>query len=309
VVSSQILIRMKSATTIEEQIQKLRDRGMLINDEKLAHDVLLDIGYYRLGFYWFPMEKNYPNKDRRTHIFKEGSLFEMCVRLYRFDKELRHLISGYIEDLEVNLRTNVIYLLSNLYKDNPLWFVDNEVLMSQFICSLEKKYREEIINNDVIARHSKKHPEDRFAPAWKTLEYITFGDLLRLIDNLKSADAKKLVYCQYGFSDESSFPNYMEIVRQIRNDCAHGHPLFDLKLYKSLRAGKFRMVLKGDQGDLFSSLRGVLLVIQYFLFYLPGNRGTQFAIDVKNLMHRYRKDDIVDIVGYLNDVPWLKERL
>lgn len=69
------------------------------------------------------------------------------------------------------------------------------------------------------------------------------------------------------------------------------------------------MVLKGDQGDLFSSLRGVLLVIQYFLFYLPGNRGTQFAIDVKNLMHRYRKDDIVDIVGYLNDVPWLKERL
>lgn len=62
-----LLIKMKKATTIEEQIAKLRDRGMSIGDEEQASDILLDIGYYRLGFYWFPMEISYPNKDKRNH--------------------------------------------------------------------------------------------------------------------------------------------------------------------------------------------------------------------------------------------------
>lgn len=300
---------MKTATTIDEQIVKLRSRGMLIADEARARDLLLHIGYYRLGFYWFPMEMSYPKRDNRTHRFKEGSSFDKSVRLYEFDKDLRHLLAVYLEDIEVDLRSKVIYMVSNEYKDNPLWFADDEVVMSPMIVTLERKYREEIANNNVIMRHEKKHPEDRFAPAWKTLEYLSFGDLIRLVDNLKSEDMRKRIYGSYGWTDDVSFPNYIDMIRQMRNNCAHGHPLFDLKLYKSLRAGKFRKVLTGDHGELFSNLKGVLLVIQYFLFYLPGNKGVQFMKDVKHLMNVHRKEDIMDVVGYLNDVPWLEERL
>ena len=113
----------------------------------------------------------------------------------------------------------------------------------------------------------------------------------------------------YGFNEEMTFPNYIEIIRQIRNCCAHGHPLFDLKLYKSLRSGKFKKVLNGDQGDLWSSLKGVLLIIQYFLFYLPGNKGVQFSKDIKRLMNKHRQEDIMDYVNYINSVPWLDEKL
>lgn len=42
---------MKKATTIEEQIVLLKQRGMQIPDEEKAREILLDIGYYRLGFY------------------------------------------------------------------------------------------------------------------------------------------------------------------------------------------------------------------------------------------------------------------
>lgn len=45
------------ATTIEEQIALLESRGMKIDDKDKAQENLLDIGYYRLGFYWFPFEK------------------------------------------------------------------------------------------------------------------------------------------------------------------------------------------------------------------------------------------------------------
>lgn len=41
---------MKTATSIEEQIQLLEERGMIFNDKEKAKEILLDIGYYRLGF-------------------------------------------------------------------------------------------------------------------------------------------------------------------------------------------------------------------------------------------------------------------
>ena len=45
------------ATTISQQIERLEKRGMVLDlpIEKIK-EVLLDVGYYRLGFYWNPFE-------------------------------------------------------------------------------------------------------------------------------------------------------------------------------------------------------------------------------------------------------------
>ena len=45
---------MKKAFTIEQQIEKLKSHGMVFDDEDKAKEILLDVGYYRLGFYSFP---------------------------------------------------------------------------------------------------------------------------------------------------------------------------------------------------------------------------------------------------------------
>ena len=59
------------ATTVEEQIQKLSDRGMVFeNDNEIekAKEILLDIGYYRLGFYWNPFEIDKDHNFERIPI-------------------------------------------------------------------------------------------------------------------------------------------------------------------------------------------------------------------------------------------------
>lgn len=61
---------MKTATSIEEQIQLLEERGMIFNDKEKAKEILLDIGYYRLGFYWFPYEQSYPSKNNRKYTLR-----------------------------------------------------------------------------------------------------------------------------------------------------------------------------------------------------------------------------------------------
>ena len=88
---------MKQATTVEQQIAILKNRGMQIDlGEEKAKEILLDIGYFRLGFYCFPFETGYPNKNNRTHQYKKGSIFSDVVNLYYLDVDLRHLLLKYL---------------------------------------------------------------------------------------------------------------------------------------------------------------------------------------------------------------------
>lgn len=303
-------MEIKLATTIEEQIERLKQRGMTIDDESAVKEALSDIGYYRLGFYWFPLEVSYPERENRDHKFKEDANFSTCLHLYEFDRDIRNILSSYLMDIEVNFRTKVIYIVSNIYKDNPTWFADNKVVMSAYISQFEKKYKQEVSNNDVIKRHSKKHINDKYAPAWKTLEYLSFGDLIRLVENIKNSETKAKIYSEYGFNEDKTFPNYIDVVRTLRNYCAHGHPVYDLILSKSIRAGKLKNVLKGKelQKDFYSSLQGALLVIQYLLYYLPNNKGERFKNDMEKFLDKM-ENDIMPFVGYLKDTPWLAGKI
>ena len=58
---------MKKAYTIEQQIARLKSNGMTFDNEEKAKEILLDVGYYRLGFYSFPYEINFPCLEHRDH--------------------------------------------------------------------------------------------------------------------------------------------------------------------------------------------------------------------------------------------------
>ena len=57
---------MKKAYTIDQQIARLKLNGMAFDDEEKAKEILLDVGYYRLGFYSFPYEIKFPCLEQRV---------------------------------------------------------------------------------------------------------------------------------------------------------------------------------------------------------------------------------------------------
>ena len=62
----------KQPTSITDQINLLKLRGLIIDDETEAKAVLERISYFRLASYWRPMEQ-----DKVLHIWKEvGSNLE-----------------------------------------------------------------------------------------------------------------------------------------------------------------------------------------------------------------------------------------
>lgn len=60
--------------------------------------------------------------DATKHIFKPNSCFEDAIKPYMFDKNLRVLVFNAIQDIEVALRTRVIYGFSMAH--GAFWFTD-----------------------------------------------------------------------------------------------------------------------------------------------------------------------------------------
>lgn len=287
---------MKTATTIEEQIELLDSRGMKFANKGKAKEILLDIGYYRLGFYWFPYEQTYPAKNNRNHKFQEGTSFANVVTLYYFDHDLRNIIAPYLYRIEVNFRTFLTYTVSNRYKNNPTWFADPRIMNTDFLNYLPGSYRT-IRKNDAIKHHHAKYMNDIYAPAWKTLEYMTFGDILYLYSCLKDRTLKETISLYYNIKNVEVFESYMGTLRVMRNLCAHGHNIYDLKLQKRIRKGPIAE-LKGNR---LHDLTGGLLVLTYILNSISTNRVQDLHYKLKLLALQPQISDIEDVIKNLKD--------
>lgn len=267
------------ATNFGDQIKRLEDRGMLIDcDKEKIKEILLDIGYYRLGFYWNPFEKN------RNHDFKEGTKFSDAVTLYYLDVDLRNILLKCLNRIEINFRTKVVYYVSNAHKTSPNWFIDPKVIHLDFINSIEKHYNEDFIkNNKTIKLHHKKYINDKYAPAWKTLEFFTFGAILKVFKSLNDTALKERIANLYGIKNLQKFINLMETIVYVRNVCAHGGVLFDLKLPKSISAIPDINFNSQNRCSLDDSLKVVLFI----LGKISENRKEDIQNQLDNLFSKH----------------------
>lgn len=293
-----LIMYQKTATTIEEQIVKLKNRGMTICDEAKAKEILSDIGYYRLGFYWFPFEKGYPNKTRRTHNFIQGARFEDAVALYYFDNELRNILSVYLHRIEVSFRTTIIYIVSNHYKRNPTWFADSRIVDAKFIAELPRFYKD-IRKNEAIKRHHQKYRNDIYAPAWKTLEYMTFGAMLYLYQNLKDNEVRREIAEKFQVRNLEAFESQMKTIRVIRNVCAHGHNLYDIHFSQSIKTGG----LKGLSNKQRSNISGGIIVMEAILKSISANRSCEMITRINRLLSSPHNSCITQILSHIVTYP------
>ena len=112
---------------------------------------LLDIGYYRLGFYWFPFEVTFPRIEKRDHKFKERTLFENVIQLYYFDFDVRNIFLRYISRIEINFRTKLIYIASNHFRDNPFWYVDSKCVKKDFLESDDYQRAQDKVSSELCS--------------------------------------------------------------------------------------------------------------------------------------------------------------
>jgi len=281
----------KQATTISQQIELLKKRGMTVPNEDKAAEILMDIGFYRLGFYAFPFEKSFPSLEHRTHEYKPNTSFVDVVDLYYFDYDLSKILTYYLNRIEVNLRTYITYTVSNHYKEYPTWFVDPSIMQSKYIADFEDKVYKTIRENPVIKRHHIKYANDKFAPAWKTLEFMTLGNICSLFNNLKDNDLKKSIAEHYKCG-LGVFINYLETIRVIRNSCAHGSCIYNIKLARAIR-NSAQVSISGDRRH---NISGIVGVVSYVVGQVSENRRRDLEREVQNLVDKIRSRFAMEII-------------
>ena len=265
------------ATNTITQIQTIKDRGMVLDySEDKVKEFLLDIGYYRLGFYWNPFEID------GNHNFIEGTKFSDVIKLYYLDVDLRNLLLKYTSRIEINFRTKVVYYVSNTFKDSPTWFADPAIVKQPFLNDLKDIYNNSFIKqNKPIKKHHAKYINDKYAPAWKTLEYFTFGNILNIYRNLKDITVRERIAKSFGVQQFDKFVNYMNTVLLVRNCAAHGDVLFDLNTPKGISV----IPPINFNNNNRSSLDSCVKVILYLLGHISVNRQKELATSIDSLFN------------------------
>lgn len=150
-------------------------------------------------------------------------------------------------------------------------------MKASYIHNFDEVY-DAIKKKSVIKRHHQKYINDKYAPAWKTVEYMTFGNIKSLYLNLKNP-ADKLDICRhFGVKQTAIFENYTKIVRTLKNTCAHGGVLFDMRLPQSIKnvpAGHFPRL---SSNNLSSSLK----VVEFLIGTIPANRLSEMRGLISN---------------------------
>ena len=290
---------MKQALTVEAQIALLKERGMSFEDEKKAEEILLDIGFYRLGFYSFPFESTFPKLENRSHLFLENTTFNNIVELYYFDYDLRKILLNVLNRIEINIRTRITYIVSNHYSKSTTWFANPGVMKSTYIQTFDNTVYKTIADNPIIKRHHSKYINDRYAPAWKTLEFMTLGNIYCLYLNLKDKEIQALIAQQYKCSI-GVFINYLETIRTIRNKCAHGSCIYNINLAKGIKSKPANISSCNRH-----NISGIINVIQYILGQISSNRLNDLNNELQTLLNKQRSNQTTEIIARCTNLQTL----
>lgn len=269
------------ALSINDQIKLLTTRGINFDGftEEKIKEILLDIGYYRLGFYWFDLRLG-----NDSHDFIKDTKFQTVIDLYYLDNDIRYILVKYLNRIEINFRTSLVYYVSIKYKKNSEWFVNEKVMEKSFIQEFGNHYNEDFKSKHyVIKNHHKKYPDCQYAPAWKTLENFPFGSIFKIYENIKDEEIKERISEKLGIKPIIKFCRTFRGLVHIRNRCAHSAILYNYYLPKSIPTiPKIQY-----EDDKRNNLDVIIKTVSYILEKISINRKDDFIKEINSCLKNF----------------------
>lgn len=204
---------LKKAKTIKEQIDMLKEKGVVVDDEQYATRILSRINYYRISGYILPFKE----KLGRGEKIK----FKRIIRILGFDQLLRNLILKYVEHIEISLRTFIVRSLAFRGDANGMAYRDKNCFRS------EEEFKKWIDGIDDVARqsdepfmvHYKREYSGKY-PIWVILEVVPIGKLSRMYELLNKDIQIHIANCYNGIHYKR-LVGYLKSISYLRNKCAH----------------------------------------------------------------------------------------
>lgn len=209
---------MKKPTTFDEQLNLLKSRGLIIEDDDKCLDILRSVNYYRLSAYILPFRK--PDQS-----YFEGITFERIWSIYEFDRKMRSLLFSIIEEIELYLRTQIAYSHAHKYGETDYLnaaHYNSKHDHSKFLDIVGSAIYEH--KNTPIVKHHKANYGGVF-PIWVMVEFFSLGTLSRFYSDLMVKDRKAIASQLFNVHYEV-LESWMKCLTDLRNSCAHYSRLY-----------------------------------------------------------------------------------
>ncbi len=228
--------------TIDEQLDILKSKGLTIEDYDKAKEILLRENYFFLNGYRSPFLVTGSKR------FIDGATFEELYALFTFDRYFRNIIFKNLLIVENNYKSIFSYVLSKKYgykeKDylNSDNFDRNREKSKQINDLIRKLKRQIRINGYQHSATSHYINNYGYIPLWVGVKVLSFGLMGELYSILKQED-KDEIATYYNGIDADALGDYLSILSNYRNLCAHEDILYNHETQKAIGDTKFHALL------------------------------------------------------------------
>lgn len=275
----------------EEQLEKLKKRGCIINDDKKCISILESVNYYRLSAYFLPFKLDDGN-------YKEGLSFERVFSIYEFDRKLHGILFNALEETEIFLRSKIAYF--HVHKYGALGYMDkaNFSVKAELHENFIENFKREIDKNKnilFVKHHIYKYGGE--FPIWAASEMFTFGMLSKFFANMTCQDRENLSNDIYK-TNPKFVGSWLRCCTDLRNICAHYGRLY-FRTFSAAPSGIDNLEEKSKR-KLFGA---ILSLKKLYPFKDKWDNGTLKKL--MSLVDEHKSDIDLEHIGF--SYNWIEE--
>jgi abortive infection bacteriophage resistance protein len=231
--------------TLDEQIEILKSKGLIIKYPERAKEILYRENYFFISGYRHLFMRSY--KDRK---FFPGTTFEELYATFLFDRRIRNIMFKYILIVENNVKSKLSYILSKKYGYKEKNYLDSKNFNQD---SYKTKQVHDVLNKmkRQIRINGRQHRATMhyisnygYIPMWILVKVLSFGIVSELYNILKPED--QLALAEDYNLDNETLSIYLSLLANYRNLCAHEDILYDHRTQRSIPDTKYHYLLNID---------------------------------------------------------------
>ena len=237
----------KTFKTIDEQIQILKDKNLIIEDIDNTKEVLLRENYFFIMGYRKLFLKQKENK------FISGVTFDELYALFIFDRNFRNIILKNILVIENELKSVISYQLSKKYgykeKEylNPKNFTSDKDKVRRVKDLLEKMKRQIRINASTHNATMHYVSNYGYIPLWVLVKVLSFGIVCELYTILKKED--QIEVADIFETTPQVLGDILILLSNYRNLCAHEDIVFEHRTERVVPDTKYHELMNIPKMD------------------------------------------------------------
>lgn len=286
----------KNFKTIDEQLEILKTKGLIIEDEEETKEILLRENYFFINGYRILLMNSYSDKT-----FVPGATFRELYSIFLFDRYFRNILFKNIMIIENQLKSVISYQLSKKYgyhdKDylNPKNFTQDKTKSRRVRDLIEKMKRQVRVNG---AHHmATMHYMNNYGyiPLWVLVKVLSFGIVCELYTILKPED--QLAVADIFNTTPEYLENFLPILANYRNLCAHEDVVYEHRTEKTIFNTIYHEKLEIPRMDdeyIYgkNDILALLIILKYLL------RKEDFRLLMKEIEYEIEKLD-----GRIDSIP------